>query len=78
MPINKWFLPLRMQIKITPKQLEILELLAEGNSSQEIAKKLENSKKTIDNIRKEMLLRVKVKNVAQLVSWGYKNKVLKI
>jgi len=37
--------------EITSKQLEVLQLIAEEYSSEEIAKKLENSKKTIDAIR---------------------------
>lgn len=58
---------------VTDKQIQILKLLADGYSSREIAETLGNSKKTIDNIRKEMLKRCGVKNVAHLVSWGYKN-----
>lgn len=62
---------------LTPKQLEILELLAEGMSSEKIAVKLENSRKTIDNMRNEMLIRTNTQNVAQLISWGFRNGVLK-
>lgn len=73
----KCYLSLRMKNKLTPKETEILKLLAKGFSSREIAKKLENSKKTIDNIRNQILIKTKSKNVAHLVSWGYKNGVLK-
>jgi len=58
--------------EITSKQLEVLQLIAEGDSSEEIAKKLENSKKTIDAIRMDMLRRFQVRNVALLVAYGFR------
>lgn len=57
--------------------MEVLVLLSEGFSSREIAVKLENSKKTIDNIRNQLLVVTGCKNVAQLISWGFRNGVLK-
>jgi DNA-binding CsgD family transcriptional regulator len=66
-----------MERKITPKQLEVLRLLAEGNNSTEIAVMLQNSKKTIDNIRNKMLLNFQLKNVCHLITWGFRNGHLK-
>ena len=62
---------------LTPKQLEVLTLMAEGFSSQEIAENLGNSKKTIDNMRFDMLERSGAKNVAHLVTYGFRNNLLK-
>lgn len=62
---------------ITKRQLEVLRLITDGFNSEEIAKKLGNSKRTIDVIRKEMLARFQVKNVAQLVAYGFRKKWLK-
>ena len=62
-----------MERKITPKQLEILKLIADGYSSDEIAKELENSKNTINNIRLTMLNRFQVKNTSHLIAWGFRN-----
>jgi len=61
-----------MERNITPKQLEILRLLADGYSSEEIAVKLENSQRTIEKMRSDMLIRVGVKNVAHLIAWGFR------
>jgi len=58
--------------EITEKQLQVLQLIADGHSSKEIAKLLENSKKTIDSIRIDMLRRFQVKNVAHLVAYGFR------
>ncbi|MEP1096372.1 MAG: helix-turn-helix transcriptional regulator [Cyclobacteriaceae bacterium] len=66
-----------MKEEITGKQLEVLRLLADGHSSEEIAKELENSKKTIDSIRIDMLRRFQVKNVAHLVAYGFRKGWLK-
>jgi DNA-binding NarL/FixJ family response regulator len=62
---------------ITEKQLQVLRLIAEGYSSEMIAKKLGNSKKTIDSIRIDMLNRLQAKNAAHLVTMGFRNKWLK-
>ena len=65
------------KIDITYKQLEVLKLIADGYSSEEIAKKLGNSKKTIDSIRIEMLNKFQVRNAASLVAYGFRKKWLK-
>jgi DNA-binding NarL/FixJ family response regulator len=65
------------KINITDKQLEVLKLIADGYSSEEIAKKLGNSKKTIDSIRIEMLNKFQVTNAASLVAYGFRKKWLK-
>lgn len=66
-----------MKDDITDKQLQVLTLIAEGLKSEEIAEKLENSKKTIDSIRIDMLRRFQVKNTAHLVAYGFKKGWLK-
>ena len=66
-----------MRRKLTEKHVEVLMLLSEGLSSQDIAEKLGNSKKTIDNIRNDILIRTNNNNVAQLISWAFRNGVLK-
>ncbi|MFZ6009582.1 MAG: response regulator transcription factor [Bacteroidota bacterium] len=65
------------KITITDKQFEVLKLIADGYSSEEIAKKLGNSKKTIDAIRIEMLNRFQVRNAAHLVAFAFREKWLK-
>lgn len=65
------------KVDITEKQLQVLRLIADGLNSEEIAKKLGNSKKTIDSIRIEMLSRFQVRNAAQLVAHGFRKKWLK-
>ena len=66
-----------MEANLTPKQIEILELVAEGFTSEEIAKKLGNSKKTIDAMRHDMLSRTQAKNMANLVAISFRNNWIK-
>ncbi len=61
-----------MKDQITVKQLEVLQLIAEGFNSEEIAQQLENSKKTIESVRLDMLRRFQVKNSAHLVAYGFR------
>jgi DNA-binding NarL/FixJ family response regulator len=63
--------------EITDKQMQVLKLIADGMNSDEIAEKLENSKKTIDSIRIDMLRRFQVRNAAQLVAFAFRKKWLK-
>jgi len=63
--------------EITKKQRQVLRLVSDGYNSEEIAKKLGNSKKTIDSLRMEMLSRFQVRNAAQLVAYGFRKKWLR-
>lgn len=60
--------------QFTNKEKQIIILLAEGYNSKEIAKKLENSKTTIDTIRMNMLRKFRAKNVAHLVAKSFREK----
>lgn len=66
-----------MKQDITPRQLEILQLLADGLNSEEIGIRIGNSKKTIDNMRISLMLRVQAKNVAHLIAIGFRNNWIK-
>ena len=63
---------------ITHREMEILKLIAEGYSSQEIAIKLYISSRTVENHRANIMQKCRVKNAAHLVNWGYQNRILKV
>jgi DNA-binding NarL/FixJ family response regulator len=52
---------------ITRRESEILRLIADGNTNQEIADRLFISTFTVDSHRKNLLLKLGVKNTAQLI-----------
>jgi DNA-binding NarL/FixJ family response regulator len=61
--------PLTME-KLTPRQREILQLIAEGNTTKEIAKKLEISVKTVETHRTQLMERLDIHDIAGLVRYS--------
>jgi len=55
---------------LSPRQREILQLLAEGNSNKEIAQVLNLSIKTVETHRKELMERLDLHDVASLVRYA--------
>ncbi|MCP4121029.1 MAG: response regulator transcription factor [Bacteroidetes bacterium] len=58
---------------ITAREMEILQLIAMGMTSGEIAKKLFISKNTVETHRKNLLGKLNVKNTAALLKFAYQN-----
>jgi DNA-binding NarL/FixJ family response regulator len=54
----------------TKREREVLELLAKGFSSRDIAKKLFITDKTVESHRKNLVLKAKVKNTVQLITYA--------
>lgn len=52
---------------LTPRQLEIVRLVGEGLTNQEIADRLGLSRRTVEVHRFNMMRRLHVRNVAQLL-----------
>ncbi|MCO5233828.1 MAG: response regulator transcription factor [Chitinophagales bacterium] len=57
---------------ITSRELEILQLIALGLTSQDISQKLFISKNTVETHRKNLLAKLNVKNTASLLKFAYK------
>lgn len=56
--------------ELTPRQREILQLVAEGRSSKEIARILHLSAKTVDTHRTQLMERLDIHDVAGLVRYA--------
>lgn len=63
--------------ELSERELEIIRLVAEGMSSNEIGKKLFISPRTVDTHRNNILQKLDLPNIASLVSFAYKNKLIK-
>ena len=59
--------------KLTQRELEIIKLIKAGNPSNEIAKTLGLSRKTIDVHRYNIFRKLNLKNVAELVNFANMN-----
>jgi DNA-binding NarL/FixJ family response regulator len=60
---------------ITSKELEVIELIIKGHTSKEIGDTLNVAKRTIDTHRYNIMKKLSVSNVSQLIDWA-KNKVI--
>jgi DNA-binding NarL/FixJ family response regulator len=58
--------------RLTPRQREILQLIAEGASTKDIGKALEISVKTVETHRAQLMERLDIHDVAGLVRYAIK------
>ena len=65
------------QKKLSPKEFEVLNLLAEGLITKEIAEKLYISTRTVETHRANMMKKLEVKNTAELISKALKLHLIK-
>jgi len=61
---------------LTPRQREVLQLIAEGNSTKEIAHKLNLSIKTVETHRGELMNRLDIHDVAGLVRYAIRTGIV--
>lgn len=60
------------EIKLSKVEKQVLQLLSEGFTSDEISAKMTTSSNTISSYRRNMLLKFKAKNVTQLIAIALK------
>lgn len=63
---------------LTPRQREILQLIAEGKSSKEIARLLDTSVKTIESHRASLMERLDIHDLAGLVRYAIRHGLISI
>jgi len=63
---------------LTPREREVIKMLAEGNSVKEIAKLLGLSVKTIEAHKFNLMRKLGIHNKAQLVTYAIQKKILKM
>ena len=61
---------------LTPREKEILELIAEGFTNPQIAEKIFLSQFTVDSHRKNLLAKLNVKNTATLIKYAVEHKLI--
>ena len=60
----------RTPVTLSDRELQIIDLVAAGLTNQEIAAKLEISKRTVDNHISNILTKTKTNNRVALVRWA--------
>jgi len=66
-PAQPGVLPTSPIKKLTPRQREVLQLIAEGRTTQEIAERLQVGVKTVEKHRAQLMDRLDIHDVAGLV-----------
>ena len=64
------------QNRLSPREREIVQLLAEGRSSKEIAAKLSVSIKTVEAHRSNVMRKLNLHSVAQIVRYAIRNEMI--
>jgi len=65
------------QVRLTKREMQILELLAEGFTNREIAEKIFLSKRTVESHRKKLLEKTNCKNSSALIKYAIYTGILK-
>ncbi|HRE67215.1 MAG TPA: response regulator transcription factor [Cyclobacteriaceae bacterium] len=63
--------------KLSDRELEVLESIASGLTTQEIGEKLFISKNTVETHRKNLLYKLKARNTAELINNAYKQRLIR-
>jgi DNA-binding NarL/FixJ family response regulator len=63
---------------LTPREKEVLKMLAEGNSVKEVASLLNLSVKTVEAHKFNLMRKLDIHNKAQLVQYAIQKKIIKI
>ena len=61
---------------VTPREREIIQLIAEGHSSKQAATALDVSVKTIDAHRANIMRKLRLRSVSDLVRYAIRNKIV--
>ena len=62
--------------RLTPREREVVRLLAEGKSGKEVASSLSISVKTADAHRTNIMRKLRVHSVADLVRYAVRNQIV--
>ena len=63
-------------MKLTKREIEIIEKISEGLCSKEIANVLYISVRTVETHRRNILSKLNLKNTAEMVRYALENKIV--
>jgi DNA-binding NarL/FixJ family response regulator len=63
-------------IRLTPRERQVVQLLAEGKSNKEAAKTLDIALKTVETHRANVFQKLRIHSVAELVRYAIRNQII--
>ena len=67
-----------MNKTLTPREKEILVLLAQGQSNRVVAEQLGISVRTVETYRTRMMLKIQATSIAHLIHYAIRNRIIEI
>ncbi len=64
------------QVKLTRREIEILQLVAQGLTNAEIAKRLKLSRGTVESHVHHTIRKLDVSNRTEAAAWAFRNKLV--
>ncbi|MFA8299955.1 MAG: LuxR C-terminal-related transcriptional regulator [Hyphomicrobiales bacterium] len=64
--------------KLTSREIEVLDLICQQKTTNDIAEKLFITKRTVEGHRSNLLLKTRTKNTVGLVIWAMQNKIVNL
>lgn len=65
-----------LKSQLTDREIEIIQLVCEGLTNKEIGENLFISHRTVDTHRTNLMKKLEIKNVAGLIRFAFKNKII--
>lgn len=65
------------EARVTPREKEIIRLLADGNSNKEIAARLDLSIKTVETHRKNVMAKLEFRSLSDLVRYAIQHQIIR-
>src|SRR6202021_1288531 len=62
------------QVRLTPRELEVVHLLAEGRTNKEVATGLQITVRTVESHRAKIMLKLGLHSVGELIQYAIPNK----
>jgi DNA-binding NarL/FixJ family response regulator len=75
--VNTYDNPVPLEIHLSARELEVLQLISQGLTNNEIAEKIFTSRRTVETHRKTLIEKTKTKNTAALIKFAMINKLIK-
>jgi DNA-binding NarL/FixJ family response regulator len=66
----------QIKTNLSPREIQVLQMISLEFTNTEISKKLYLSKRTIDNHRQNLLIKLKVKNTVGLIKYALSHKLI--